>query len=206
MDGFPILFFRNISLTRRFALLDMIVKTRSVFSDIFGKISIAASDMIKLPNQLNRIFHCTRTCIRAKIFCFVLFHRPRHHNTRKWFVHRHLNKGVTFVIHQHRIILWAVLFDQITFQYKCFQFRICHNILKTTYMCHHLFNLCPFVSACLKILTYPILQTDCFSHIDNVVFFIMHQIYPRFCRKFFQFFFYVKHLFTPSFFVFSIIA
>ena len=82
--------------------------------------------------------------------------------------------------------------DQITFQNKRLQFRICHNIFKAADMCYHLFDLNPFIPAALKILPHTVFQADCFSDIDNLIRLIMHQIDSRPSRKLFQFFLYIK--------------
>ena len=87
---------------------------------------------------------------------------------------RHLDIGIGLIVLQHGIILRPVLFDQITFQYQCFQFRVRDDILKPADFRYHLFNFCRFIPAALEILPYPVFQAYGFSHIDDLVFFIMH--------------------------------
>ena len=194
IDGFPVFLLIHISLTRRTTLMNMIIQAWSLQPDITRKSPIAATDLIQFPDQLNRISHRSYTGIRSKVLRLILLHLSCHHDPRKWLLHRHFNKWITLVIHQHSIIFRSVLLDQITLQHQSFQLRICDDIFKSGNMRYHLFNLRPFIPAGLKILPHPVLQTDCFTHIDNLVFLTMHQIYARFSRKLFQFFLYIKHL------------
>ena len=46
--------------------MDMIIETRTFFSDIFRQIPVTGPDMIQLPEQFHRIFHRTQTGIRSK--------------------------------------------------------------------------------------------------------------------------------------------
>ena len=85
-----------------------------------------------------------------------------------------------------------MLLDQVALQHKGFQLRIRYNILKPPDMGHHLLDLDSLIPAGLKILSHAVLQTDRLAHINNVVLLIMHNIYPRSCREFFQFFLYIK--------------
>ena len=112
-----VFFLRNIPLTWSIALLDMVVKARPLLSDILGKASVAASQMIQLPYQFNRILHCSHTRIRTKIFSLIFLHLTGHHNSRVCLIYRNFDKRIAFVIHQHGIVFRAVFLDQITFQH-----------------------------------------------------------------------------------------
>ena len=69
-----------------------------------------------------------------------------------------------------------MLLDQVAFQNKSLQFRICHNILKPPYMCHHLLYLDALIPAALKILSHPVLQADRLADINDMVIFVMHDV------------------------------
>ena len=96
----------------------------------------------------------------------------------------HLNKRIALVIFEHGIIFWTMLLDKITLQHKGFQLRVRNNVLKSGNMCNHPFNLGTFITTALEILAHTILQTDGFSHIDDLVFLAMHDVNTRFCRQF----------------------
>ena len=113
-DRRPVVFLRNIALTRSVALLDMIIKTRTFFPDIFWKISIAAPYMVQFMDQINRISNRLRARVRTEVFCLIFQHFPCQQNSRKGFIHRHFDKWICFIIHQHRIVFWMMFFDQIT--------------------------------------------------------------------------------------------
>ena len=148
--------------------------------------------MIKLSYQFNSIFYCTGTGIRTKIFCLIFLHPPCHHYTRERFIYSYFYKWIRFIIHQHRIVFWSVFFNQITFQNKRFQLGIRHNIFEPGNMCHHLFYLGSLIPAALKILSDTVFKTDCFSDINDRIFFIVHKIYTWFSWQLLQFFLYIK--------------
>ncbi len=177
--GFGVLFLRNRSLTGRIALMDMVVQAGSLLSDIPGQVPIAAPQMVQLVEQFDRIPHRLAAGIRSEIFCLVLHHIPCQHHPGKRLPHRHLDKRIRLVVHQHGIVLRPVLFDQIAFQHQRLQLGIRHDILKPTDVGHHLLDLDALVPAGLKILPHPVLQADRLSYIYNVVLLVMHQVYAR---------------------------
>ena len=84
--------------------------------------TVAAPDVIQFMDQVNRIPHRLGTCIRSKISCPVFHHFPCQQHPWKCLSCRYFNKWIRFIIHQHRIILGSVFFDQIAFQDQCLQF------------------------------------------------------------------------------------
>ena len=193
LDLFLILFFGNIALTRCFTLFDMVIQTGTVFADIPRKIPVAGTDMVQLPYQFHRVLDRIRTCIRSEIFCFILFHSPHKQYPRIFLIDRHFQIRIGLIVLEHRIVFWPVFFDQITFKYQCFQLGIRDDILKSRDLLHHLLFLYPEISAALKILPHPVFQADRFSHIDDRIFRIVHDIDARFSRQFLQFFLNIKH-------------
>ena len=172
----------------------------ALLPDITGQPAVAAADLIKLPDQLDGILHGPSTGVGAEILRLILCHPADHHHPRKRFIHRHLNKRIGLVIHQHRIVFGTVLFDQITLQHQRLQLGICYDIFKPGDMGHHLLNLHALIPAALKILPHPVFQADRLAHINYGVFIVMHDIHSRTCRKFLQLFFYVKHATLPFLF------
>ena len=196
VDRLPVLITGNIALTRRVTLLNVIIQTWPFLSDVSWKRPAAASQPVEFPHHVDDILHRLRTRKWSKILRLVLGLPAYHHNTRERFLNCHLDKWVGFVIHKHRIILRTILLDQIALQDKCFQFRVRDNIFKSPDVRHHLLYLDAFISAALKILAYPVFQTDGFANINDLIFLVVHQIDPRLCRKLFQLFFDHKHTFT----------
>ena len=163
----------------------MIIQTGSAIADLLRKGSVARPDMIDFPQKFNGVLDSTRTGVRTEVTGFVLFHVPGKQNPRIIFSHRNLDVRIGFVILEHGIIPRSMLFDQITFQNQGFQFWICHDVFKIADMRHHLFYFCSTLPACLKILAYPVFQTDGFSDINNLFWRIMHKIDSRTCRELF---------------------
>ncbi len=184
-NGFCIFFPGNESLAGRVALMDMVIQTGPFLSDIPGQVPIAAPEMVQLVKQLDRIPHRLAAGVGPEIFCLILHHIPRQHHPGERLTHRHLDKRIRFIVHQHGIILRPMLLDQVAFQHQGFQLGIRHDILKPPDMGHHLLNLDPLVPTGLKILPYPVLQADRLSYIYNVVLFIMHQVHTWFGRQLF---------------------
>ena len=153
--------------------------------------------MIQFPDQFNRILNCCHTRIRTIILCLILLHSPCKHHTRIFLIHGHFDKRIAFIVLEHRIVFWSVLLNQVALQHECLQLRVCHNILKAGDMCHHLFNLGTLVSAALKILPHTIFQADCLTHINDRIFFIVHNINARLGGKFLQFLLNIKHPLAP---------
>ena len=82
---FPVLFFCDLSLTRRIALPDVVIKAGSFFSYVPRKVAVAPSELIQLLHQFDGIFHCTRTGIRPEISGFILFHPAREKHSGVFF-------------------------------------------------------------------------------------------------------------------------
>ena len=76
-----------------------------------------------------------------------------------------------------------MLFDQVAFQDKSLQLRVCNNILKPPDMRHHLFDLDALVPAALEILPYPVLQADRLADINDMIILVMHNIDPGTSRQ-----------------------
>ena len=192
IDALPVFFFADISLTGCVALFNMIVQAGPVSSDLLRQTPAAASDPVKLPDQINGIFYSAGAGIGAEIPGFILFHGSGKQDPGIFLPHRHFNKRIGLVILQHGIVLGPVFLDQIALQHKSFQFRIRYDILKPADPGHHLLNLGALVPAALKVLAHPVAQAHRFSHIDNGVAGIVHQIHAGSGRQLFQFFLNLK--------------
>ena len=198
-DLLAVLFFGNVSLARCLTLVDVIVKTRAVLADLLWQALIAATDIVQLPQQFDRIFHSSGARVRAEIFRLVLLHLMGKQNAWKILVHGHLNVRVRLVIFQHRIVFRTVLFDKVALQHERLQFGIRHNILKAGDMRDHPLNLRPFVAARLEILADTVFQRNRLSYVDNCIVRVVHQIDAGFPRQFFQFFLDIKRHMTLLF-------
>ena len=99
----------------------MIVQTWPLLPCIPGQIAAAAPYMVQLMQKVNGIPDCLGACIRPKILCFILHHFSGKHHSWVGFIDRHLNKRIGLIIHEHGIILWPVLFNQVTLQHKSLQ-------------------------------------------------------------------------------------
>ena len=55
--------------------MDMIIQTRSLFSDIPRQIPLAGADLVDFPKKLDRVLHGSGTGVRTEIPALVLFHR-----------------------------------------------------------------------------------------------------------------------------------
>ena len=179
---FLIFFFGNITLAGCLTLFDMIVETGTFFADIPGQIPVTGTDMIQFPDQFHRIFHCCGTGIRSEISGLILFHSPHEQYPGIFLIDRYFQIRISLIIFKHGIVFGPVFFNQITFQYQCFQLGICNNILKPCNLLHHLFFFDSEISAALEILPHPVFQADGFSHIDDRILRIVHNINPRFPR------------------------
>ena len=122
--------------------MDMIIQTRSLFSDIPRQIPLAGADLIDFPQKLDRILHGPGAGVRTEIPALVLFHRSvkkgSADNPRST---RHFDKRIGLVIFEHRIVFRAMLLDQVALQDQCLQLRIGHDILETPDPRHHLIDL-----------------------------------------------------------------
>ena len=194
---FCVFFLGNIALAGRRALVDMVIETWPFLALHFGQLLIAGTDTVQLVNQINRIFYCSSRSIGAIIFRLILVHLPCKQYPWEIFLHRHFDKRIGLVIHEHGVVFGPVLLNQITLQHQRFQLRIRDDVFKPGNMGHHLLNLHALVPAGLKILPYPVFQRDGFSNVNNGIFIIMHQIDAWLGRELFQFFFYIEygHLF-----------
>jgi len=163
----------------------MVIQTGSVLSAVSWKRSAAGSDLVQLPHQLDHIFYSPCACIGAKIPVFIFFHPAGKQYPGIGLLDCYLDKGIAFIILQHGIILWPVLLDQVTFQYKGLQLRVCDDIFKSCNMGDHLLNFCAFVPAALEILAHPVFEADGLAHINNLIPLIMHQVYARLGGKLF---------------------
>ena len=195
LHRFSVGFFGNISLAGRRALMNMVVQAGAVLSDHFGQRPVAGTDPVQLVDQLDGILHRSRAGVRSKVFCMVLVHPARKEHPWIFLLHRYLDKRIGLVIHEHGIVLRSVLLDEVALQYQCFQFRICDDIFKSGDVGHHLVDLDAPVPAGLEILAHTVFQGNSFSHIDNRVLLVMHQIDARLRRKLFQFLLYIKRHF-----------
>ncbi len=141
--------------------MDMIIQTRSLFSDIPRQISACRYGSYRVSaavqSYLSRLRHWYRD---QNTSALVLFHLSGKQDPRIMLLHRHFDKRIGLVILQHRIVFRTMLLDQVTLQHQCFQFRICHDIFKTPNLRHHLFDLGSLVPAGLKILPHPVFQTE----------------------------------------------
>ena len=178
-------FFIDVSLTGRITLVNMIIETGTIQSDISWKFPVAGTKFINLIDQLNRVFDSTCTRVWSKISGLVFFELARKQYTWKIFSHRHPNIRIRLIITKHRIILWCMLFDQITFEHERLQLRISNDILKAGNVLYHLFFLDSLIMTRLKILPYTFSQADCFSDINNCIRTVVHNIDPRLIREFF---------------------
>ena len=57
--------------------MDMVIKTGAVFPLFLRQPVAAVSDLVQLPDQLNRLLRRTRIRIGAEIERFILFHSVR---------------------------------------------------------------------------------------------------------------------------------
>ena len=183
-DIFTVFFLADVALTGGITLLHVIIKTGSVLACISWQGTVTGTHLIKLSHQLYHIFYCTAACVGAEVSGLVFFHSSGKKHSWIWLINCYLDERITLVILQHGIIFGTVLLDQIAFQNKCFQFRVRNNVLKSGNMRYHLLNLCTFVAAALEILAHTVLKADGFSHVDDLVFFTMHDVDSRFPRKF----------------------
>ena len=163
----------------------MVIQTWTFLTDIPRQHPVAGTQLKQFIEQFYRILNCPRAGIWAKVPGSVLFHFSRKQYPRKLFSHRHFDKRISFIIFQQRIIFWAVLFDQIVFQYQCFQLGIRHNILKPCDLLYHLLDLRPSPVDLPEIGAHSVVQVHRFPHIEDRVHFIVHNVYAGFCREFF---------------------
>ena len=196
----------DISLARRGALADMIIKTRSVLPYILRQFFRACPDVIELSEKLYNISDCSRIRIRSEISRGILFHASGDHYAGKVLACRHLDIRITLVIFQHRVIFRPVFLDKIGFEDQGLKFTRCDYILKALNILHHAHDLRALLIACLKILAHAVLKAHGLSDIDYVVVRVMHDIDPGAPGQLFQFFLYIKIFvlahFQPTFPVF----
>jgi len=55
--------------------MDMIIQTRSLFSDIPREIPLAGADLVDFPKKLDRVLHGSGAGVGTEIPALVLFHR-----------------------------------------------------------------------------------------------------------------------------------
>ena len=178
-------FLTYISLAWSRALLHMIIQTWTVFAAVTGQITVAGAYHINLADQLDHIFYSCGAGIGSEIFRLVLFHGAGKKDSGIGLVYSYFNEWICLIILQHGVVFRAMLLDQVALQYQRLQFRIGDNILKSGNVSDHLLNLCAFIAAALKILADTVLQTDCLSHINDLIFFPMHNVDTRLTRQLF---------------------
>ena len=164
--------------------MDMVIETGALCPHIFWQIPVAGAELIELVNQFDSIFYRRRTGIGSEIFGMILFHHSGKKHSRICLPYRHLNIRIGFIVLQHGIIFGTMLFDQIIFQNKCFQFRVRDNIFKPADQCNHLVNLGTPTDIFAEIGSDTVVQIDGFSHINNGVRFIMHDVDTGTFREF----------------------
>ena len=197
IDRLAIFLLAHASLTRCIAQSDLMIQTWPVLANVGRKVSIAGPYAIQFMQQLQGLFHCSRTGIGSKISGLVPLLGSGEHHPGIILLQCHPDKGVGLIVHQHGIILGAIFLDQIAFQNERLQLRIGDGVGKSCNMTHHLHDLWGFPPAVLKILTHPVLQADRFSNVDDLLPVIDHHINTGLSRKFFQFFFDIKHTGPP---------
>ncbi len=194
IDRPPVFLFADPALARRVALSDVVIQAGSLLACVPGQAAAAASQLIQLPDQFYRILHRAGAGKWPEIPGLVFFHRAGKKHPGIFLPQRHLDKRITLIILQHRVVFWPVLLDQVALQHKRLQLRIRHDILKPPYPLYHLLDLRTFIPAALKILPHPVLQADSFPYINNIIPLIMHDIDAWPPGQLFQFFFYIKYL------------
>ena len=163
----------------------MMVEAGALLSDIPRKHSVAGAQLEQFIQEFYRIFYCRRARVRPEIAGFIFFHLPGKLHPGESLRYGDLDKRVCFIILQQRIIFRAVLLDQIIFQHQRFQLRIRHNIFKPRDLLHHLLDLRPPAMYFAKIGAHSVVQVYRFSHIEDRVRLVVHNIYARLCRQLF---------------------
>ena len=188
----------DLPIARCLTLPDLVIQAWAILADILRQSAVACTQMIELIDQFQDILDCPCIGVWSEIFGMIPLHRMAVQKPWESFLHRHADIRITFVIRHHRVILRAVLFDQIAFQHKCFHLRACHNIFKIRDLRHHFGNLCrsSVSMSGLKILPHPAVQTHCLSHIEDIIILAVHDIDTRTFRKLFQFLLHVEYILT----------
>ena len=70
----PLEYYRN-NITGTLTLMDVIIQTWTLFSDIPREIPLAGADLVDFPKKLDRVLHGSGAGVGTEIPALVLFHR-----------------------------------------------------------------------------------------------------------------------------------
>ena len=90
--------------------------------------------MITFPHQFNGILDSPGTGIWPEVFCLIPLGPPAEQDSGIILLYCHTDVGIALVILEHRIVMRAVLFDQVAFQHQRLQLGVGDNIFKIGYM------------------------------------------------------------------------
>ena len=90
-----------------------------------------------------------------------------------------------------------MLLDQVVLQHQGLQLRIRHDIFEAGDLPDHLVDLRAPAHDLAEVGPDPVVEVDGFSHVDNGVLIVVHDIYPGLWGQFFQFLLNIEHLAPP---------
>ena len=109
----------------------------------------------------------------------------------------HLDIGVGLVIPEHGVVLGHMLLDEVVLQHQGLQLRIRHDVFETGDLPDHLVDLGAAAHDLAEVGPDPVVEVDGFSHVDDGVLIVVHDIYPGLWGQFFQFLLNIEHLSPP---------
>ena len=171
----------------------MVIEAGPVLSDIPGQDPAAVPQGIHAVQKLDGLLDRLGAGKRPEISGFVLFHLPGKEQAGIRLLDSDLYIRIGLIVLEHGIVSGPVLLDQVVLQDQGFQLGIGHDILKTVDLFYHTVDLGSPAHDPAKIRVDTIMEIYGLPHINDRVLLIVHDIYARLMREFFQFFLKIEH-------------
>ena len=196
VDPLPVILLRDIPRAGPAAAVHVKIQAGPVLPEIPGQDAVTVPEPVHPVDELDRLPHRLRAGKRPEIPGLILLHLPGKQDARIGLPHRHLDVGVGLVVLEHRVVLRAVLLDQVVFQDQRLQLRIRHDILKARDLLHHPVDLRPSPDDLPEIGADAVVEVHRLAHVNDRVLRVVHDIDPGLCRQFFEFLRKIRHVFS----------
>ena len=192
-DPLPVFLPVHLSGTGGAAASHMVIEAGPVLSDIPGQDPAAVPQGIHAVQKLDGLLDRLGAGKRPEISGFVLFHLPGKEQAGIRLLDSDLDIRIGLIVLEHGIVSGPVLLDQVVLQDQGFQLGIGHDILETVDLFYHTVDLGSPAYDPAKIRADTIMEIYGLPHINDRVLLIVHDIYARLMREFFQFFLKIEH-------------
>lgn len=152
-----------------------------------GNFRLQVGSWNHLVHLIHRLVHHKTGHIRADVLASIVQVIFIRYDARKGLV-GDFNVAVSLVVLEQDIVLGIVQLDQAALQHQCFKLTVGDDVVKIHHILHHFVHLGKMVIDGPKVAGYPVLEFFCFSHIDDRIVLILHDIDTRLHGEFIDFF------------------